>query len=203
MIRSIWDMDVRWRMSWTKRSHGKLRSSSIPGKQLLPPHIKLSPWPKNATAYTNPQTEAYTFLVICHFSGKMLYKTTPERNSFGALSDNSEIKRSTKDKTSEAMFTKPAGLWVAGNSWTSPGEVVCTLWCHSHTAGTVRAGQKEMFTVFFSFPSPLVLPDVLITEERERMILAICLHSTQINLLAVPCSSVALRLSHRNWCCRA
>jgi len=30
---------------------------------------------------------------------------------------------------------------------------------------------------FFLSYSPFVLPDVLITEERERMILAICLHS--------------------------
>ena len=63
-------------------------------------------------------------------------------------------------------------------------------------------GWEELCTVFFSFPSSLVLPDVLITEERERMILPICLHSTQINLLAVLHGSVALRLSHRNGCCR-
>lgn len=31
-----------------------------------------------------------------------------------------------------------------------------------------------------------MLPDVLITEERERMILAICLHSAQINIVAGP-----------------
>lgn len=31
-----------------------------------------------------------------------------------------------------------------------------------------------------------MLPDVLITEERERMILAICLHSAQINIVASP-----------------
>jgi hypothetical protein len=59
-----------------------------------------------------------------------------------------------------------------------------------------QSWQEVMLTVVFLFPSPLVFPDVLITEERERMILAICLHSTQINLLAILRSSTALQPSH-------
>lgn len=39
---------------------------------------------------------------------------------------------------------------------------------------------------FFPCYSPFVLPDVLITEETEWMILAICLHSAQIKTVASP-----------------
>ena len=144
-----------------------------------------------------PSFSPFFFFFLVKHSQTHLQKETHDAHS------QTKAKWSPKDKSPKVMFAKQTGLWFGGNSRTSPGQVACTLWSHHPTAGLFRARQEEMLTVSFSFPSPLVLPDVLITEERERMILPICLHSTQINLLAVPRSSAALQLSHRNGCCRA
>ena len=86
---------------------------------------------------------------------------------------------------SQSHICNSSGLWVAGSSQTSPGQVVGTSDVTVPQLHCSELGKEELCAVFFSFPSPLGLPDVLITGERERMIPPICLHSTQINLLTV------------------
>lgn len=67
------------------------------------------------------------------------------------------------------------GGWSSRDSERKPGQL-----CKATILLFYLAERRGFFYPY----SPFVLPDVLITEERERMILAICLHSAQINIVA-------------------